>query len=193
MYNMWNEDLGPVRIKSDWERVWFFPCLTEALVFARRQRFRIVDSLSDLALPDDDPAGRYQLRLPVVLIDACDLVIPAWRIEQDMRLIANTPPPIYNRRYRRLPRYEPERDFRYGPVPGIRNYQPRNYFRQIHTLAELRAHAALETDMADQDTFPIRIKIRARRKTIPSAWDDILHARRGDGWKNYRKTQYKKR
>jgi hypothetical protein len=61
----------------------------------------------------------------------------------------------------------------------------------MKTQQETRELLGLEFDMKDVEDFPVRIKIRKKRKNLPSLWDDICYSRRGDNWKHYRHTQHK--
>lgn len=114
--------------------------------------------------------------------DEFGIVIPAWKIEETNRL---NPRPVYSWSRDRVYTY------RWGPVPGVFNRRGgRHSYRRIATSAELRENDFL---WYDEDAIEHSILPRAsrRRGTLPTFWDDGRFARRGNGWKKYRATQYR--
>ena len=97
------------------------------------------------------------------------LTVPVWRAEGAAQGLA--PPPAR----RRLPRgYDPDRNFRDGPVAGTgRCRRGKGTYRHMRTRGELRDVGRLAADIEDLGTFPVQVKIRARRRNIPTLWDDI--------------------
>ena len=122
--------------------------------------------------------------------DELGLRIPAWKVQEVYRNLPNVRTEGYRRSYR--VRYNPDKDFRNGPVIGIHHAKWHgSYYRPIGTFPERRANAALGADYVELEDLPVRFKARGARTKLPSSWDDISFARRGDSWKHYRHTQYK--
>jgi len=65
----------------------------------------------------------------------------------------------------------------------------RRYFRRPKTTQERRK--SFDIDREDRELYGVKIRPSRNATNLPDTWDDIKHARRGDNWKNYRKTQYK--
>ncbi len=77
---------------------------------------------------------------------------------------------------------------------GLGGYKIRgrcHYFRHIKTFQERKMMGALKESEKELKEAGFTKGIRKRRQSLPNEWDDIHHARRGNGWKNYRTTQYK--
>lgn len=123
----------------------------------------------------------WDRRVPRYYRDQYGIVIPAWKVEEVAALNPSAP-----RAWGGLP-YA----FRLGPVPGVRKGRSgwRHTDRKIATTAERRENDFL---FYDEDAIEYRIQPRpARGRThLPHSWDDPRYARRGNGWKNHRKTQY---
>lgn len=182
----WNGPLGPVTLKDGRHETREYADITSAARDIRRLHLEMIEH----PLPPrigDGWVGIFPCRH--ILIDDCGLIIPVWRIAREIEALPPRPMPGWHHRFRD---YDPERDFRQGPVSGTgRSRRYGHYLRHIKTRQELRENHGLEADLRDLEDFPVRVKIRARRKQLPTLWDDIPHARRGDGWKNYRGRQAK--
>lgn len=116
-------------------------------------------------------------------VDDLDLVIPNWKVRE---AYYNLP---VERRARKRPRWIRYYGYKFrdGPVPNCGSKRKHSgYYRKIRTTNEIRSNCAVE---ADNDDCEIQIKVR--RNHLPTMWDDPMFSCRGDGWKNYRKTQYK--
>ncbi|AFU88231.1 hypothetical protein CcrColossus_gp361 [Caulobacter phage CcrColossus] len=114
------------------------------------------------------------------ILDQDGLYIPAWKIDEVARL---NPRPSYRRWNRRYV-------FRQGPVEGVRctRASRRRCYRRIATTGERRENGFL---CYDEDAVDLGVKVRGKRSKLPSAWDDVQHARRGNGWKRNRQKQYR--
>lgn len=190
MPTLWKGPVGPVTMYDIQGEARVFPTLAAAVAHAARCHLIIAERFpSLLASSWGDPWSPPGRR--VVLEDECGITIPLWRAEEERQHLGDLSPITYRLRALLMRVYDPERDFRNGPVPGVHRRRWGRSYRHIHTQAERRDVLGFETDLRDAGEFPIRVKIRARRKGIPTLWDDIQPARKGDGWKNYRKTQYK--
>lgn len=186
----WKGQIGPVTIHHIQGNAWVLPTLARAAEEVARRHLNPVDRFPGLlARLEVSPYG--QTGRSVILTDECGLPIPLWRIEAALQEI----PEPYRLPYHlcALERrgYDHERDFRKAPVPGVHRRSWGHSYRRIRTQGERRDIFGLEADLKDLEEFPVRVKIRARRKCVPTLWDDIMPARHGDGWKNYRKTQFK--
>lgn len=182
----WNE-IGQVTLKSERGEVVEFASITDAAEEIRRRCI----SLSEHPFWSNPSDGSLALFVGTlyVLLDECGLIIPPWRVDRE---IAALGPRQMPRWYSRYHDYDPDRDFRKAPVTGTgRSWRYGRYLRHMKTRQERRENLGLEADLRDLEDFPVRVKIRGRRKTLPTLWDDIPHARRGDGWKGYRRTQHK--
>lgn len=183
----WNGPIGPVTLKSSRGETWGFESLSHAADFIRRNRTHMIDRTLP-RITDPEGVTRIYVQLVHILLDQHDLIVPLWRIEEEIARLHPVPYPSW---YTRWKGYDAERDFRKGPVPGS---GPRRgfgrYLRHMRTKAELRDLHGLEADLKDLEEFPVRVKIRARRKGIPTLWDDVII---GDSrsWKRHRKTQWK--
>lgn len=186
----WKGPIGPVTIKQSHGDTWAFGDLADALRFVQRHGLIIKENLPD---PLRRPDGLHYFTdlHAACLRDECGLVIPLWRIADELALIGPRPRRSYGRWNKGTSRYDPERDFRKRAMPGIGRRHWGRFYRQVKTQAERREHLGLEADLHDLEDFPVQVKIRSRRRKIPSAWDDIMHADRGHSWKHHRKTQYK--
>lgn len=183
----WNGPLGPVTLKSDRRADRVYADIAEAAAEIRRLNLE----MSERPLPPrigDAWIGFFAARN--ILVDNCGLIIPVWRIAREIEALPPRPAPSWAHRFRD---YIPERDFRDGPVPGTGKTRGRYgcYLRHMKTRQEMRENIGLEVDLRDLEDFPLRVKIRGRRKNLPTLWDDIPHAQRGDSWKNYRNQQAK--
>jgi hypothetical protein len=192
MSTSWNGPIGPVTIKTTHGDAWVLPCLASALQSAARRNFRVVDRFPSLYVGMEFAAYAIGGRA-VMLFDETGLAIPLWRIEEERLRLGEAILPRRRSRLDRFPGYDSERDFRNGPVPGVHRGRWRRSYRRVRTQGERRDLFGLEADLRDLEDFPISVKIRGRRKNVPTLWDDIQPARRGDGWKAYRKTQWKEK
>lgn len=175
----WNRPIGPVTLKTSCGQIISAQTLLEAIRACRRHR--IVEAFSVLADPAPQPWSPHQ----IIILDECGLVVPLWRIAQEAQGVDLSPAS------RRRAGYLPERHFRNHPVPNTRRWRRGRHYRNIRTHSERRDMLGLEADLHDLEEFADPVKLRARRKALPSAWDDIRVARRGESWKHYRKTRYK--
>lgn len=66
-----------------------------------------------------------------------------------------------------------------------------HYFRHVKTFQERKLVGARNSSNIELKELGFSKKLRARRSTLPSEYDDIRHADKGRGWKNFRKKQYK--
>jgi hypothetical protein len=187
MRQNWDGPVGPVTLKSAHGHVWAFPNLFEAAVFLARSGHHVLDVPEDPCLgPVPKPWGRFG----VIVLDECGLQVPLWRVEEAGQ---GAQAPLRSiRPWARGPNaYDHERDFRKVPVAGVSRRRWGRFYRRVRTQGELRDLAGLETDLRDLEEFPVRVKIRGRRKTLPTAWDDIMVSGKGRGWKHHRRTQWK--
>jgi hypothetical protein len=87
--------------------------------------------------------------------------------------------------------YDPETDFRNGPVKGIRcrRHWKCQSLRHMATTQEIRENDFLNYD---EDAVEYRIKARGRRRKacLPTVWDDYWR-RPQKNWKQQRRTQWK--
>lgn len=126
------------------------------------------------------------------LIDQYGDLIEPWQIK-----------PIHDRIYekellrRRISsrwwlRHKASYKFRYDEVPYISRRRSGGGYRAIRTLTERRAYDRAMS-WNDQEEG-IRIRVRAKRNPtmLPNSWDDIPRSRNGNGWKQYRRTRWKK-
>ena len=133
-----------------------------------------------------DDGGYFGPRRKIWFYDGCgDLISPAV-----VKVVADE---IRGRRVFRFRRYAKEHvsedHFRRLPVPNINKPKlRRSWDRHIRTTQERRLNLEVKDDEICSD---LGIRIRGRRAKLPSVYDDIPHARRGDNWKNYRKTRWK--
>lgn len=113
-------------------------------------------------------------------VDDLGLPVP----EEIIKRIAISQQLVYSKRYR----YEDvtianSRHFRKMPIPRTGVNRWRSYYRSPKTFQERKEIARTEE---------FGVKVRGRRKHLPTNYDDIPH---GDNhikcWKHYRKTQYK--
>lgn len=80
-----------------------------------------------------------------------------------------------------------EDHFRRFPVPNIhKSRSRRGWDRHMRTTQELRMNLAVT-----EEENELGVRVRGRRCNLPTYYDDVSHARRGDNWKNYRKTRWK--
>lgn len=188
----WNGPVGPVTVRSVHGHVWAFPDLIEAARWLARTGHRVSEQLP-AAYWDLSPL-RAEAALwggsVVVVRDELGLPVPVWRVKEAGQGLRIERSPFA--RWARGPgAYDHDRDFRKAPVPGVRKRRWGRFYRRVRTQAELRALAGLEADLHDLEEFPVRVKIRGRRKTLPTAWDDIMVFGKGRGWKHHRRTQWK--
>lgn len=101
----------------------------------------------------------------------------------------------YHNSAKRRKRWDQKRwgdyEYRNGPVKGTGkgrwSYGP--YMRHPRTQQELREIALFESYEELKD---LNIRIRGRRKDLPTHWDDFARRDRQDrSWKRHRKNQYK--
>lgn len=189
MSKNWKGPIGPVTVKNVQGDTWVFPSLVEALKARIHRYHRIVEQLPERMLFQNCYISTVD-RSCIVILDECGIPVPAWRVEQDLQDIDL--PPLFT--WNRGPcAYVHERDFRNGPIPGRGRRRMGRFYRHMKTRQELGYLEGLEADMQDAEDFPVRVKIRGRRRNLPTLWDDRIMSRRGDSWKNYRKTQYKQK
>jgi hypothetical protein len=178
--------IGPFILKSSRGETRAFDTLMDAAMAIRYSGLQMVERplesgfwLNSTYVPAD--VGLF------VLVDECGLIVPLWRIQEAM----NKLPP--RKRIGRNSNYDPAKHFRNGPLEagGSRRYG--RYYRNVRTRSELRAHAGMEADMQDLEEYPCQVKIRARRKAVPTCRDDVMRSRKGSCWKNFRPHQYKDR
>lgn len=186
MTKNWKLVTGPVELSNRNCDRWTFDCISEAAGVIRAGRLHMCEHKQT----EYSPLGRtvYFSDNQYILRDSCGLIVPKWRIEEE---ILKLPPKA---KFYKLQHtgYDHDRDFRKSPLKwsGKRRSQGR-YYRHMKTMSEIRQNVGLEEDQKDIEDFPVRVKNRKKRKNLPTLWDDIWLARRGDGWKKYRKTQYK--
>lgn len=189
MYTFWGSDIGPVTLKSSRGNLIVFPDFREAVIYIRNNHIHIVDHP---IFSDTDPDRSWSTfgRVDHVLLDQHGLIIPLWRINEVLAEIGPRPLPRYA--YRRWGNYDPELDFRSGPVPGTghKRFRYSRYLRHMRTFGEIRDMRGLEEDLRDAEDFPVRVKIRNRRKSLPTLWDDFYKETQRS-WKKSRKTQWK--
>lgn len=179
---------GAVVLKDAMGQVRVFKTLDDALVFILHNRLTPAAHLPDrVATPDGFTA--LSRTSAVILRDACGLAIAPNVIDAELERLATAARLVFRKKH--LNKYDHDRDFRTRALPYTGKCRWGRFYRSLQTHAERRAHLGLEADLRDLEDFPLRVKIRGRRKNVPTAWDDIRPARRGDGWKNYRKTQFK--
>lgn len=81
-------------------------------------------------------------------------------------------------------------EFRNGPVPGIRKgYWFRGYYRHVRTQQEIRENETFAVNDNDLEDYGIRVK--GRKRSLPTLWDDIPVDREDRNWKKFRRTQWK--
>lgn len=182
----WNGPLGPVTLKDGRHETRAYADIASAARDIRRLRLEMIEH----PLPPrigDCWVGIFPNRH--ILIDDCGLIVPAWRIAREIEALGPRRLPSWCRRFAS---YDPDRDFRRAPVSGTgRGRRYGRYLRHMKTRGELRDNRGLEADLHDPEDFPVRVRLRAKRKDLPTLWDDVPHARRGDGWKNYRGSQHR--
>lgn len=188
----WNGPVGPVTVRSVHGHVWTFPSLVEAARWLARTGHRVSEDLP-AAYWDLSPL-RAEAALwggtVVVVLDELGLPVPVWRVREAGQgaRVERSPYP----RWARGPgAYDHDRDFRRAPVPGVRKRRWGRFYRRVRTQGEIRDLAGLEADMADLEEFPVRVKIRRRRGSLPTAWDDLVIQGKGRGWKHHRRTRWK--
>ena len=117
-----------------------------------------------------------------VFSDDLGLTIPVWKVKE---AYSNLPNLVRHRRRR----YHPK-TFRNSPVPGVHRRSYGSYWRIVKTNQEIRENDFLNYD---EDCLEYGIKVRGPRRhgILVDSYDDPCRGRRGDSWKNYRKTQYK--
>ncbi|MBW3243723.1 hypothetical protein KUV57_13705 [Epibacterium sp. DP7N7-1] len=180
----WNA-IGHVTLKSERGELIKFASITDAAEDIRRRR--IILSEHPFSSNFSDGSLAFIVGTRYVLLDECGLIIPCWRVDREIAALGPLP-----RWYSRYHDYDSKRDFRKTPVTGTgRRRRYGRYLRHMKTRQERRENLGLEADLREMEDISVRVKIRGRRKTLPTLWDDIPHSRRGDGWKGYRRTQYK--
>lgn len=124
----------------------------------------------------------------VFVLDKDDLIVPLYQIEETFKKIIEENMNIFSR----YKSYNPEKNFRKGPVPGIGKISRYgNFFRHIKTTSERRIAAIAEHD---EELLEVGIRIRAKRnhKNIPNTWDDFYRKDTDHrNWKRHRKHQWK--
>lgn len=138
--------------------------------------------------------GSHNLR------DENHVIIPRWKIiERAMHLGTHIDPYRSHYLIRRNGYwygndpylYNHDKNFRNGPVPGIRKGRRYCFFRHVRTNKERRDNVAL---MNDEDAQEYGVEPRGKRRghNLPTAWDDICRQDfRTRSWKRHRKTQWK--
>lgn len=125
----------------------------------------------------------------IIFKDELGLVIPVWKIKE---VYHSLPPyqPVIRHKYRRWfwYFYDHDRDFRNGPVPGIRCWRGGRSCTNVSTKQEQTENEFLQYD---EDCVDLQITPRGKRKHLPTSWDDYPKRRRGNSWKEQRKSQYK--
>jgi hypothetical protein len=184
MPSNWNGSLGPVTAHAPQGRAFCFDSLELAADWLARTRTPF----------HDRPPAPLDLLGPVygavILRDACGLIIPVWLVEAALSQVAR-PAPRFALWARGPNAYDHDRDFRKAPVPGVRKGRWGRMYRRVRTQGELRDLAGLEADLTDLEEFPVRVKIRRRRRGLPTAWDDLMVCGKGRGWKHHRRTRWK--
>lgn len=137
--------LGPFTIHSDQAQAWEFGSFSDAAHFIRRNRLE----MSEHPLPGREEGvwkGYFGTRY--ILRDECGLIVPTWRIAREIEALEPVPLPRWY--VRRHGNYDPDRDFRNGPVPGDGNGRwGGRFLRHMKTRQELRELKGLEADMRD--------------------------------------------
>lgn len=175
----WNGPIGPVTVVTDYGSSYVYATLCDAILAA--SDCRIVMSFDrPEGIPDD---GFW--RRPVILRDEFGMVVPLWRIDEEIATLG-----LFRPR-RRAWGYIPDRDFRNGPVPHTGRRRGGHMFRRPGTHGERRELRGLEADLQDPDMDLPRIRIRVRRRNAPTAWDDLPIRGRGKSWKRHRKTRFR--
>jgi hypothetical protein len=182
---------GPVTIKHIREQSRVVTDLVAAAVEVVKNGLVVVEQLkapdpfSDLSVYG--AAGRS-----VVLLDECGLVIPVWRFEAAAQGVV-TPVRSFRLWATGPNAYDPDRDFRKTPVAGVNRRRWGRFYRRVRTQGERRDLIGLTSDLQDEESFPLRVKIRKRREALPTAWDDLVVSGKGRGWKHHRRTRWKNR
>lgn len=168
-------------MKNYGDVVVFYTYMEQLLGASKREVFRgsLLDAIKYVLRYDGSliNCGRSKV---YSFVDDLGLLVP----ENVIQSIANSQETVYSKRYR----YEDvniatNRYFRQAPVPrtGKRNW--RSYYRSPKTFQERK-------ELANAEEYGI--KVRGRRKHLPTNYDDIPHSDHGiKCWKRYRKTQYK--
>jgi hypothetical protein len=81
--------------------------------------------------------------------------------------------------------------YRQGPVPGIHRRKKRRWFRHPRTTSERRANSATRTTKETVEYHGVVLKLRRKRRKLPSAYDDLFVDRQRS-WKKHRRTQQKR-
>jgi len=174
MNQNWKGPLGPVTMKFRDGRVAVFETIEAALsALGRRAMDRVVERFPGEFCP-------YRVGDPVILLDACGMIIPIWKLRgawagSGAGGICRRP------------------SGKGMPVPGTGRHHGGHFYRRPKTRAELRDHAGLDADAVDCEEFPLRLRARARRRCIPTAWDDLTIHEKGRNWKAFRRTRWKQR
>lgn len=131
---------------------------------------------------------RFHERPRCYLTDEHGLVIPRWRVMEvaEQFKYYQSPYPAWWRRYRNYT-WDAERDFRKAPVPrtGGSRKGVRSYWNHPKTFQEMKAN------LLDEEALEYGIRIRAKRKHLPTLWDEKLRSHFDDrSWKNFRSHQY---
>lgn len=137
---------------------------------------------ADVPYAYDD--GRYWgQRRKIWFYDGCgDLISPA-----AVKLVAEEIRSSRPKRRFWSKEHVSEDHFRRLPVPNIhKSKSRRGWDRHMRTTQELRLNLAVTREESE-----LGIRVRGRRSNLPTWYDDVAHARRGDNWKNYRKTRWK--
>lgn len=178
----WNV-VGSVVVKRYGNSPQIFKSLQDAVIYVGYDAcMRVTDRPSHLF----DPYYGYYNNTYYMFFDNMGMRIPAWKIKEAANNIPNKA-----WRFKRIYWYHRKFKFRSGPVEGISPWRRGSFYKYPRTAQEI-----CENDFFinyDEDVKEYKIKIRKRRSraALPTCWDDIPKARRGDGWKNYRKQQWK--
>lgn len=192
MRQNWSGPVGPVTVRSVHGHVWTFPSLIEAARSLARTGHRVSEELPAAYwdLPPLRPEAALWGGTVVVVFDELGLPVPAWRVMEAGQGV-EAPSPRFALWAKGPTAYDHDRDFRKAPVPGVRKRRWGRIFRRVRTRGEIRDLAGLEADMADLEEFPVRVKVRKRRRTLPTAWDDLIIKGKGHNWKHHRRTRWK--
>lgn len=188
----WNGPVGPVTVRSVHGHVWTFTDLIETARWLARSGHRVSEQIP-AAYWDLSPL-RAETALwggtVVVVLDELGLPVPVWKVMEAGQGV-EAPRRSFALWARGPGAYDHDRDFRKAPVPGVRKRRWGRFYRRLRTRGEIRDLIGLETDLRDLEDCPVRVKIRGRRKNLPTAWDDIIIRGKGRGWKHHRRTQWK--
>ena len=178
--------IGPFVLKSARGEIRVFDTVLEAADYIRFYGLEMVDRPLRSGFIIQGMYICEDARLHI-LVDECGLILPLWRINEALDQLPQ------RRVYWRYTNYNHEKDFRKRPLStGSQPCRTRPY-RRPRTSGEMRAHSGLEADLEELEMYPVRVKIRGRRKKLPTVWDDISRRDNLRSWKKNRLTQHKTR